>query len=188
MSPRPQFPNEKEEEFGEEKNGIAAIVPEIMAVILLVAIGAFIGIVLPGSERDEVEQAQKPQDASQSEGRSMSEQEIINNGVRDHDTDESLLGVTVDKHIGTYFRHPETDKTLYVRKEGRCTGDCLDTWTPYLAEEAKTVGNLSTTPRADSGELQYVWAGKPLYTFERDEELGDVLGSGHDQVWQIARP
>lgn len=101
-----------------------------------------------------------------------------------------VLGLTIDKTIGAYFTEPDSGMTLYVLKAGsECTGACLKNWKPYDAPAEITDGQLSVFARSDSGELQYAWQGRGLYTYVGDERPGDVLGDGFDSSsWTIARP
>lgn len=100
-----------------------------------------------------------------------------------------ILGLTIDRYIGEFFTHPETGMTLYVRRDGSdCVNECLRDFEPYLANETRIEGNMSTVMRPDSKKLQYAWKGKALYTHKDDIRRGDVLGDGTDLIWMIARP
>lgn len=117
-----------------------------------------------------------------------SEQETteINNNLADGNM--GILAVISDEYVGKYFVHSESDMTLYVLTAGACSNGCLSTWKPYIADEALTDGDLDVIVRDDTGELQYTWMGKELYTFINDEDSGYFLGDGYDGVWTIARP
>ena len=68
-----------------------------------------------------------------------------------------------------------------------CTGSCLETWQPFIAgENAESFGDWSTIVRAD-GAIQWVYAGKPLYTNIKDKQIGQSEGNGaDDETWHAA--
>ena len=98
-----------------------------------------------------------------------------------------VLGIVTDESIGKYFTHPVSGKTLYT-SNGSCIGGCLNTWAVYTGNEAWKDGDFDTITREDTGELQFTWLGKELYTFNEDTQVGDVLGDGYSEGWSIARP
>ncbi len=101
--------------------------------------------------------------------------------------DPEVLGLRIDSIIGSILTSRQINQTLYVNDED-CTGECLNDWTPYMAEgEVETIGDFGATERSDSGELQYTWKGQGLYTYQLDDS-SSVLGDGHSGTWHIARP
>ena len=89
---------------------------------------------------------------------------------------------TADTRKGTTLVNAK-GMTLYVFDQdtgGRshCTADCARTWHPLLAPEGATAsGSWSVISRA-GGTKQWAYKGKPLYTYARDREAGDVSGDG----------
>ncbi len=83
-------------------------------------------------------------------------------------------------------------KTLYTfdkdteAGKSACSGDCLTAWPAATAPgDFKPVGDWSVITRED-GSKQWVFKGKPLYTFARDRTVGDGKGDGVAQVWHLA--
>jgi predicted lipoprotein with Yx(FWY)xxD motif len=73
-----------------------------------------------------------------------------------------------------------------------CAGGCADSWPPLTvgAEPSKgdaVTGELSTFER-DDDSTQLAANGWPLYYFTPDEEPGDTLGQGVNDVWWVLRP
>ncbi|MGE4063740.1 MAG: hypothetical protein AB7E79_10285 [Rhodospirillaceae bacterium] len=72
--------------------------------------------------------------------------------------------------------------TLYTRNadppgKSECTGECTQTWKPALVPPgAKPVERWSTVKRAD-GALQWALNEKPLYTYIKDVDIGDLAGN-----------
>lgn len=73
-----------------------------------------------------------------------------------------------------------------------CTGDCLGSWPPLLAQDPVAgdgvAGELATFERADTGEIQVMVNGAPLYHWAGDAEPGDVSGHGVGEVWWAVTP
>lgn len=88
-----------------------------------------------------------------------------------------LGGILVDASGKTlYFADQEADGDI------RCVDECLSFWFPALsadgaAPSAPGVTDLDVLRRADSGESQLTYQGKPLYTFQQDGAAGDVKGN-----------
>lgn len=82
-------------------------------------------------------------------------------------------------------------KTLYFSDQDgngtvRCTGDCLSVWLPVTTSGTSvprgSVAGLSVIKRADNGQEQFAYQGKPLYEFRMDAMAGQFNGDGtHDQ-------
>jgi predicted lipoprotein with Yx(FWY)xxD motif len=68
-----------------------------------------------------------------------------------------------------------------------CGGDdCARLWHPLEAPAiGNAVGNFSVIAR-DDGMTQWMYRGKPLYTFAADRGPGDVKGSGADSRFRVA--
>lgn len=83
-------------------------------------------------------------------------------------------------------------KTLYTFDKDEtpgksaCTGECAAAWPPFAAAaDAKADGDWSLITR-DDGAKQWVWKGKPLYTFIKDEKPGDANGQDVMKMWHAA--
>jgi predicted lipoprotein with Yx(FWY)xxD motif/mono/diheme cytochrome c family protein len=113
----------------------------------------------------------------------------------------SAIGVGHDDLRGPYVVD-EAGRSLYVfaRDEdgvSSCYEQCADAWPPLLAREASDAtvldGHdvdaqlLSVSERAD-GTLQVVYAGRPLYYYAGDMDVGDVAGHGIGDVWFLVHP
>ncbi len=67
-----------------------------------------------------------------------------------------------------------------------CTAECAEAWPPLAAPaDAKAVGAWSVVTR-DDGTMQWALNGKPLYTFVKDEKVGDGKGVGVADLWRKA--
>jgi predicted lipoprotein with Yx(FWY)xxD motif/uncharacterized cupredoxin-like copper-binding protein len=99
--------------------------------------------------------------------------------------------------LGRYFSTPE-GRTLYVTdgdtvaNESSCVGDCAIAWIPFSASEplslpAGVPGELTLFERED-GIMQVAYNGMPLYTYNVDENPGDILGDGVGGIWWLASP
>jgi len=74
-------------------------------------------------------------------------------------------------------------KSLYAA-EADCSGECLQSWTPVVANaNAKPVGDWTLTVRPD-GAKQWALKGQALYTSAKDEKPGDVKGAA--EGWRVA--
>jgi predicted lipoprotein with Yx(FWY)xxD motif len=83
-------------------------------------------------------------------------------------------------------------KTLYTFDQdttpgqSACVGECEAAWPPLKASaQAAASGDWSIITRAD-GSRQWALKGKPLYTFAKDEKVGDAKGNNAAQVWHTA--
>jgi predicted lipoprotein with Yx(FWY)xxD motif len=99
--------------------------------------------------------------------------------------------------LGRYFSTPD-GQTLYVTdgdtvaNQSSCTGDCAIAWLPFSANEPLALppdvtGELTTFDRED-GTAQLAYNGMPLYTYNVDENPGDIFGDGVGGVWWLASP
>lgn len=73
--------------------------------------------------------------------------------------------------------------------ESTCYDQCAKTWPPFVAEAgAAANGDWSVSTRKD-GSMQWVYKGRPLYTFVRDKVEGKVEGNGFNgNKWHLAEP
>ena len=68
-----------------------------------------------------------------------------------------------------------------------CVDACATAWPPYLADSAATAsGDWSLITRDDRAK-QWAYKGVALYTYAKDEKIGEAKGNGVDQVWRLAR-
>ena len=69
-----------------------------------------------------------------------------------------------------------------------CNGQCAQNWPPLMAAaNAAASGDWSVVTR-DDGAKQWAYKGKPLYTWVKDTQAGEVTGDGVNNVWRIAQP
>jgi predicted lipoprotein with Yx(FWY)xxD motif len=70
-----------------------------------------------------------------------------------------------------------------------CNGQCATNWPPLKAGAgAEASGDWSLVTRAD-GSPQWAYKGKPLYTWTKDKNPGDVTGDGvFNGAWHVAMP
>lgn len=86
------------------------------------------------------------------------------------------LGPTLVDRSGKtiYFSDQEADGSV------RCAGDCLNFWLPVPAtgDPAGTgqISGLGEVQRADNGQKQVTYQGRPLYTFSLDGSPGQHAG------------
>lgn len=106
--------------------------------------------------------------------------------------DHPKFGKILTDSVGTtvYFTEQEMDGTT------RCTQACLKLWTPVGmpmdAQAGSKIDGLGTVKRADNGQNQLTYQGKPLYTFILDSGPGDTKGlaeisdsNGTQFVWHV---
>ncbi len=88
--------------------------------------------------------------------------------------------------------------TLYLSlqdapEKSNCTGDCLNTWTPFLATGRIVAGVGVSTNKfgvivLSNGSRQITYNGSPLYLYTKDQKPGDVNGQGVDGNWYLVSP
>lgn len=82
--------------------------------------------------------------------------------------------------------------TLYTFDEDQngnssCYDDCAKHWPPLIAlSTAKAHWRMSLTHRAD-GQRQWLFDGKPVYTYIHDTVPGDVNGDNVGNAWHVIR-
>ncbi len=80
--------------------------------------------------------------------------------------------------------------TLYTydkdsSRQSRCTADCAKVWIPaWVARGTRPVGDWSVLKRGD-GTRQWEYAGRPVYTYVRDTEIGSVFGISPKKLRQF---
>lgn len=66
-----------------------------------------------------------------------------------------------------------------------CNGPCATLWPPLKASaDAAASGDFSVIAR-DDGSKQWVYKGKPLYLWSKDQKPGDRTGDGFLKVWHV---
>ncbi|MEH7122494.1 beta-propeller fold lactonase family protein [Bacillus sp. JJ1773] len=94
---------------------------------------------------------------------------------------------------GTYLADRDGMTLYYFTKDtpgiSNCSGKCLENWPPFYAENIKASGgyhekDFGTIIRED-GQKQTTYKGYPLYYFIKDEQPGDILGQGVNNVWYV---
>ncbi|MEU6538155.1 hypothetical protein [Streptomyces sp. NPDC047000] len=100
--------------------------------------------------------------------------------------DDELGSVVVDGNGNTVYVFAKDEATP---GESSCVGKCAETWRPVSADgvSADTGINqvlLGSIDREDGTE-QLTLAGKPLYTYAKDEP-GDTKGQGYQKAWYAA--
>ena len=71
--------------------------------------------------------------------------------------------------------------------ESSCYDDCAKHWPPLIAlSTAKAHWRMSLARRAD-GQQQWLYDGKPLYTYVHDTMPGDVNGDNVGNAWHLIR-
>lgn len=87
----------------------------------------------------------------------------------------------------------ENGLTLYTFLQdmpgvSNCNDNCAEIWPPlYAATGSKPSNDFSIITRAD-GSQQWAFQEYPLYYYYLDENPGDILGEGINDIWYIARP
>jgi predicted lipoprotein with Yx(FWY)xxD motif len=71
--------------------------------------------------------------------------------------------------------------------ESSCYNDCARQWLPLIARSTtKAHWRMALTRRAD-GRQQWLYDGKPLYTYIGDTRPGDIHGDNVGNVWHVVR-
>ena len=76
------------------------------------------------------------------------------------------------------------DHTLYVFTSGDCDAACQKVWPPAIVDDAVTqdeevVASVAIT----DGQLTV--NGQPVYTYVKDQRVGDANGQGVDGAWYV---
>jgi predicted lipoprotein with Yx(FWY)xxD motif len=70
-----------------------------------------------------------------------------------------------------------------------CNGPCAANWPALKADAGDTADDNYTIVARDDGSRQWAYKGKPLYTFVKDQKVGDISGDGFlNGAWHLAQP
>ncbi|MDH0745966.1 hypothetical protein N5D61_06370 [Pseudomonas sp. GD03842] len=97
---------------------------------------------------------------------------------------ETKDGVLVDSKGMTLYTF---DKDTSAGKSV-CNDQCAVNWPPLVAEASDKAKGDWTIIKRDDGASQWVYKGKPLYTFKNDKAAGEKSGDGKGDVWHVAKP
>lgn len=109
-------------------------------------------------------------------------------------TTTDIVTTRTDPNKGNYLA-AGTGMTLYVFDKdtvgvSNCTGGCALVWPAYTvgaSQQPTLPANVTTFKRAD-GATQYAYNGRPLYFYQPDQKVGDVLGDGVNGTWHLVKP
>ncbi len=164
----------------------------ILVVLLLIAGYFYYMFGMKGSVMDENQQNVTATNPQSSEPRELSNEEIDYSTPLDQvkvsGLNYDILPAAVTKDHGRIFVTPETFTTLYVHSDNTCSGECLNSWTPYSSETEINDGSIGSVYRDDIGAWQITWKGQGLYTFNIETRATRYSGNGVDGVWEFARP
>lgn len=101
-------------------------------------------------------------------------------------------GATRQTAIGPVFTDAD-GMTLYtydgdLPSISHCAGLCGLQWRPMEAAKGAQPKDGFTVISRASGDKQWAYNGKPLYTYFWDSKPGDVTGDGEDGAWHAAKP
>lgn len=69
-----------------------------------------------------------------------------------------------------------------------CNDQCATNWPPLTASASDKAEGDWTIIKREDGASQWVYKGKPLYTFKNDKAADDKTGDGKGDVWHVAKP
>ena len=92
-------------------------------------------------------------------------------------------GVLTHKGMTLYTFDKDTSAGKSV-----CNDQCAINWPPFVATASDKAEGDWTIIKRDDGASQWVYKGKPLYTFKNDKAAGDKTGDGKGDVWHVAKP
>ncbi len=88
--------------------------------------------------------------------------------------------------------------TLYYSTDdtadtSNCSGSCLNDWKPYTVGSGTPTGPSNSTLfmstlSGPNGGSQLAISGHPLYTYAKDQHVGDANGAGTGASWHVATP
>ena len=79
------------------------------------------------------------------------------------------------------------DKDAAGSGKSACNGPCATLWPALVAKaDAKPEGNFTLVTR-DDGAKQWVFKGKPVYTYSADKKPGDMTGDNFKDVWHVVK-
>jgi predicted lipoprotein with Yx(FWY)xxD motif len=74
-------------------------------------------------------------------------------------------------------------------RKSACSGPCAGNWPALKAENGDKPADGYTVITREDGAKQWAYKGKPLYTFVKDRNAGDINGDGFlNGAWHIAKP
>lgn len=74
--------------------------------------------------------------------------------------------------------------------KSNCYDACAKAWPPYSSgatAQSTFPANITVITRTD-GSKQFAWKGMPLYYFASDAKAGDLTGDGVGGIWHIVKP
>ncbi|WP_144394187.1 hypothetical protein [Pleionea sediminis] len=86
------------------------------------------------------------------------------------------------------FKNDRDDTSGDGVNDSDCNASCAEAWPPLFADAAATEFGNYTIIERDDGNLQWTYAGQPLYFYAGDSNAGDVNGDGLGGTWYLARP
>ncbi len=111
--------------------------------------------------------------------------------------DAPAVNVAESAELGSYLVDGE-GMSLYLflpdeQGASTCEGDCAEAWPPVVVDGQIAFGTgvdlgLLGTAERPGGTAQLTYGGWPLYGFAQDQEPGDVVGHGVNDVWFLVDP
>ena len=100
-------------------------------------------------------------------------------------------GLIADTESGRVYTDA-SGMTLYTfgkDKPGQstCYDKCAVNWPPFIAEDGALEEGAWTLVDRKDGSRMWAYDGKPLYTFAKDENPGDVKGEGVGGRWHTVK-
>ena len=80
------------------------------------------------------------------------------------------------------------DKDAAGSGKSLCNGPCATNWPPLFAMDSDMASGDYSIVMRDDGKKQWVFKGKPLYYWVKDQKPGDKTGDGFNNVWHVAKP
>lgn len=115
-------------------------------------------------------------------------------GCADHMGDAAMAPAkTEQSSLGPVLANSK-GMTLYVFDKdapgkSNCNGPCAHNWPPLMAPAGASASGEWSTVKRDDGTMQWAYKGRPLYTWIKDQKMGDTTGDGFlNGAWHAARP
>ena len=95
--------------------------------------------------------------------------------------------LTTPQGLTLYYSTNDTAST------SKCDSSCLQTWKPYTVGSGTPTGPSNSTlflstMSGPNGGSQLSISGHPLYTYAKDQQIGDANGAGAGPSWHVATP